>query len=120
MRLACDRLLADYRWGAGHAWRRLVRFWREFAPETARIDLDPHKAHSLLERRVEEHTAWVCEQVVRRAGAAASNSQCLFLSRLFGSRAIGDVVRSTAEAAGIAAQCLEARWLEWMCATGDE
>ena len=67
--LAAEGLMADYRRGPEHAWKRLAREWRRAVPEARHIEINIAEADEALA----EHAAGILRQTAEALWAIASN-----------------------------------------------
>jgi hypothetical protein len=112
--LACEALLADYRWGPAYAWRRLLGAWWENVPETRQVAFDLHEADQYLRLCVVEQARRLGDWVRRQLPPGAPAPACTWVSALFGSTGYADLLRSTVPSAGLEAACVAPAWVEWL------
>ncbi len=117
MRLACEDLLRDYRWGPAYAWRQLLAAWQ------ARLAAGPdpfslRDAHQQVVRRTADYVQQVCMAVVRR-GAAEGAARLVVVGPLSRGRRFQDVLRSLLTSAGFESESAPAPWAEWLAPPAD-
>jgi hypothetical protein len=111
LRLACDEFLCDYRWGAAHAWRRLLAAWREHLADRRRPEFHLHEADRWLRRCLEDQARRLAELAREMIAGAGVR---LWVSPLFGSRSWAELVISSTRSFGDEAVCLAPAWVEWL------
>jgi hypothetical protein len=113
-RLAVEALLADHRWGPDFAWRRLQRTWNEHTPRAQRLQLDPGEADEQFRRRLTVFAHRLLAWLAARSRKATATPAYSLVGCVLGSRPLADLIRSTAAGLGVAVECADARWLEWL------
>jgi hypothetical protein len=113
LRLACDALVLDGRWGPVYAWRRLGRAVRAAVPDLGLVPLDLSGAQRLLVRAVADYAQQLCAALVRR-GAGEGPAGLAVLGPLSGSPALCWVLRSILISAGFVVEFLAAPWVAWL------
>jgi hypothetical protein len=135
VRLAIEELLHDYRWGAAHAWRRLLAAWQEHIPPLRRL---PHQAlkagrpgrqaagrqgrsafplreaDAYLRGCVAEQARRLAELAWGLAARRGAGPAWLWVSPLFGSRPVVESLRSGVGAFGGEPVCVAPLWVEWL------
>jgi hypothetical protein len=114
VRLAIEELLHDYRWGAAHAWRRLLATWQEHVP--------PPRRRAFPLQDADAHLRWCLAAQVRRlaelawglAARRGAGPAWVWVSPLFGSRSVVDLLRSNLRSFGVEPVSLTPVWVEWL------
>jgi hypothetical protein len=115
VRLAVEELLHDYRWGAEHAWRRLRATWQEHVPPSPRRpgfplrEADAHLRCCLAEQA--HRLAGLARGLAARRGTGPA---WLWVSPLFGSRVVVELLCSRTRPDGVEPVCLAPAWLDWL------
>jgi hypothetical protein len=113
--LACEALLADYRWGPDYAWRRLLGAIRQRLPSTRRRAFDVRSADLAFQNEVRDYVRRL-GQVIRPPSppAAGAAQTCVLLGGLFAREALGVGLQSVEAELGVKLVPVAARWLEWL------
>src|SRR5262249_53323467 len=113
LRLACEALVLDCRWGPAYAWRRLWRASWKGVPGLAQVRLDLPAAQRLLVRAVADYAQQVCINLVRR-GAGEGPGGLAVLGALCGSPLFRGVLRSILASSGFEAEFAAEPWVAWL------
>ncbi|MCC6421344.1 MAG: hypothetical protein IT429_24155 [Gemmataceae bacterium] len=112
MRLACEALALDYRWGPAYAWRRLLCAWRAEMPDLGPPPFTPVVAHLHLTICAADYARQVGAALLRQGLAEAAGGVAIVGPLLHG-RLFADVLRSMLGSGGLGAACVAASWAEW-------
>ncbi|MCI0458473.1 MAG: hypothetical protein L0Z62_16030 [Gemmataceae bacterium] len=108
MRLTCEALALDYRWGAGYAWRRLLRSWRAALPGLGPVGFNFVEAHRWLAHCAADYARRLGAALARRGAAGG----VVLVGPLLRGRVFEDVLGSMLTAAGFETECLAVSWVE--------
>jgi hypothetical protein len=114
VRLAVEELLHDYRWGAEHAWRRLLATWQEHVPPPRRSAFVVRKADAHLRGCLAEQACRLAELARGPATRGDNGPARVWVSPLFGSRSVVDWLRGGTRSFGGESVCLAPVWVEWL------
>jgi hypothetical protein len=114
VRLAIEELLHDYRWGAAHAWRRLLATWQEHVPPPRRAAFPLGEADAHLRRCLAEQMHRLAELAWGLAARRGAGPTWLWVSPLFASPPVVDLLRSATGSFGVEPVCVAPVWVEWL------
>jgi hypothetical protein len=114
VRLAVEELLHDYRWGAEHAWRRLLAAWQEHIPPPRRPAFPVREADTHLRGCLAGQARRLAGLARGPAARGGAGLTWLWVSPLFASRPVVDWLRSGTHSFGGELVCLAPLWVEWL------
>jgi hypothetical protein len=102
---ACETLLADYAWGADHAWDALLGAVQERLTAARRCPLDRATAVADFDRELDRH--------LQLLGRTVGERPRVFLSPLFAQAEVAQRLQAGEALRGLPVALQPPRWLEW-------